>query len=56
MRVERASARGGSGIGLAVVRELTLLHGGTARAEATAGGGSRFVVELPIGAGAGAAA
>lgn len=57
VRVDRASARGGSGIGLAVVRELTMLHGGTVRAETAAGGGSRFVVELPIrGVGAGAAA
>jgi signal transduction histidine kinase len=39
---------GGSGIGLSVVRELVMLHGGRARAEGAPGGGARFVVELPI--------
>lgn len=38
---------GGSGIGLAVVRELTLRHGGAARVEAAPGGGASFVIELP---------
>ncbi len=37
----------GSGIGLAVVRELVLAHGGECRVEAAARGGARFVVELP---------
>ena len=42
------SATGGSGIGLAVVRELVALHGGAAWIEAAgAGGGARVVVELP---------
>ena len=42
------SATGGSGIGLAVVRELVGLHGGAAWIEAAgAGGGARVVVELP---------
>ena len=41
-------ATGGSGIGLAVVRELVALHGGrTWLEEASAGGGTRVVIELP---------
>ena len=39
---------GGSGIGLAVVRELVTLHGGRTRAEGVPRGGARLVVELPI--------
>ncbi len=42
-----ASAQGGSGIGLAVVRELALrYHGGVALEDAP-GGGARFVAEFP---------
>lgn len=37
----------GTGIGLAVVRDLTLRHGGTAWVERAQPGGARFVVELP---------
>jgi signal transduction histidine kinase len=37
----------GSGIGLAVVRELAGAHGGACRAEPAPGGGARFVLELP---------
>jgi signal transduction histidine kinase len=40
---------GGSGIGLAVVRELVALHGGRTRAEGAPGGGARLVIELPVG-------
>jgi signal transduction histidine kinase len=45
------SAVAGSGIGLALVRRLIVAHGGRARVETAAGGGggSRFVVEVPIG-------
>jgi signal transduction histidine kinase len=37
----------GTGIGLAVVRDLALLHAGSCRVESGAAGGARFIVELP---------
>lgn len=40
----------GSGIGLALVRELVGLHGGTVTAESTSGEGSVFRVCIPLGA------
>ncbi|MEP6690039.1 MAG: HAMP domain-containing sensor histidine kinase [Gemmatimonadaceae bacterium] len=48
-RLERDanSAVAGSGIGLAVVRELVTQHGGRVWAERAKSGGSRFVVEFP---------
>ena len=45
-----------SGIGLAVVRDLVALHGGSVRADDAPGGGARFVVELPHAQRAGAQA
>ena len=39
----------GSGIGLALVRELVTLHGGSVRAESTVGMGTTFRVEIPKG-------
>lgn len=40
---------GGLGLGLALVREIVALHGGTVSAHSTgAGNGARFVVRLPI--------
>ncbi len=48
-----AGARGrtqeGSGIGLALVRELVRLHGGEVRAQSEPGRGSVFTVTLPLG-------
>ncbi|MBI4410083.1 MAG: HAMP domain-containing histidine kinase [Gemmatimonadetes bacterium] len=47
-RLERHSGSvGGSGIGLAVVRELVRLHDGRVWIEDAPGGGARFVLEIP---------
>jgi signal transduction histidine kinase len=39
---------GGSGIGLAVVRDLVEAHGGQVKAESAQPGGAKFVVSLPL--------
>jgi signal transduction histidine kinase len=44
--------RGGTGLGLAVVRGIVLDHGGRVDVESTLGEGARFTVVLPIGGGA----
>jgi signal transduction histidine kinase len=51
-RLERDSnsAVAGNGIGLALVRTLTLAHGGRVSVDDGARGGSRFVVEVPCAA------
>lgn len=50
-RIETARARSneGSGIGLALVRELVGLHGGSIAAESVEGSGTTFTVRLPFG-------
>ena len=45
----RARSHEGSGIGLALVRELVRLHGGTVEVSSTVDVGSRFTVSLPAG-------
>lgn len=40
---------GGAGIGLALARELTRIHGGTITVQSEVGRGARFIVELPLG-------
>jgi signal transduction histidine kinase len=42
-----AEREGGVGLGLALVRQIALRHGGTVRCEANPGGGSCFVLSLP---------
>ncbi|MBH5338759.1 SpoIIE family protein phosphatase [Streptomyces pactum] len=50
-RIENARSRSneGSGIGLALVRELVGLHGGTITADSTEGEGTRFTIRIPFG-------
>ncbi|WP_338104145.1 ATP-binding protein, partial [Streptomyces barkulensis] len=50
-RIENARARSneGSGIGLALVKELVGLHGGTITADSTEGEGTVLTVRLPFG-------
>ncbi|MEU0674005.1 SpoIIE family protein phosphatase [Streptomyces sp. NPDC006172] len=52
-RIENARARSGegSGIGLALVKELVGLHGGVITADSVEGEGTCFTVRLPFGAG-----
>ena len=48
-RLPGASEReGGVGLGLSLVKSIAERHGGRIRCESRAGGGARFVLELPI--------
>ena len=48
-RLQGASEReGGVGLGLALVKSISERHGGAVRCEARPGGGSSFIVELPL--------
>jgi PAS domain S-box-containing protein len=47
-RMAEAVAHPGLGIGLFITAEIVKAHGGSIRVEARPGGGSRFVVELPL--------
>ena len=51
LRRDDVGAVAGTGIGLSVVRELTLLQGGRCWVEDGPDGGARFVVELPAAGG-----
>ncbi|MGI4858941.1 MAG: sensor histidine kinase [Janthinobacterium lividum] len=42
------AAEGGAGLGLAIVQDIIRLHQGAVRYEDAPGGGSRFVVRLPL--------
>jgi signal transduction histidine kinase len=47
VRVERSGAKTGSGIGLAVVREVVRRHGGSVRLDSSPTGGTRVEIRLP---------
>jgi two-component system OmpR family sensor kinase len=44
----RSRVHGGAGLGLSIVSAIVAAHGGAVSAEATVGGGTTFVVRLPI--------
>jgi signal transduction histidine kinase len=48
-----AEREGGVGLGLSLVRQIALRHGGSVRCEAREGGGGCFVLTLPLRAGTG---
>jgi signal transduction histidine kinase len=51
VRNDHARTHEGTGIGLALVRELVELHGGSVSVESTLGKGTTFTVEIPFGHG-----
>jgi two-component system cell cycle sensor histidine kinase PleC len=50
-----ARNQGGAGLGLAITKQLVLLHGGTMRIDSTLGEGTTVTVQLPTGGGSAAA-
>ena len=50
-RADHARGRGGSGLGLSIVRLIAQAHGGEARAANDPGGGAQVSIELPAGDG-----
>ncbi|MBI2996363.1 MAG: hypothetical protein HYY52_06625 [Candidatus Melainabacteria bacterium] len=47
-RVDRTKARGSSGLGLSIVKNVVDLHGGKIEVKSKMGSGSSFIVHLPI--------
>ena len=45
----RDEKTGGTGLGLAIVKRIAEAHNGEVRLEEPAGGGSRFIIDLPSG-------
>jgi len=46
--ISRARRSGGTGIGLAIVKQLISIHGGRVTVESTPGEGSTFIIYLPL--------
>jgi two-component system, OmpR family, sensor kinase len=46
-RTDKARARGGAGLGLAIARQIAEAHGGTIEAQSAEGEGSTFVLRIP---------
>ena len=44
----RSRAMGGAGLGLALVREIAELHGGSVRVLQSSGQGTQFLFDIPI--------
>ncbi|MGN6797697.1 MAG: ATP-binding protein [Gaiellaceae bacterium] len=49
VRNDQARTHEGTGIGVALVRELVELHGGTVRVDSTLGEGTTFTIAMPLG-------